>query len=92
MRGKTQVTLSAEARTQAVASIRRYFAEELEQDIGDLKAALLLDYVLVEIGPTIYNQAMSDARRFLEERVADLDALAHPHEFPYWAPTRTRGR
>jgi uncharacterized protein (DUF2164 family) len=82
MRGNNQVTLSSEARTNAVASIRRYFAEELEQDIGDLKAALLLDYVLVEIGPTIYNQAMSDARRFLEERVSDLDALAYPQEVP----------
>lgn len=90
MRGKAHIKLSDDARAQAIASIRRYFADELDQDIGDLKATLMLDYVLAEIGPSVYNQAMTDARSFLEERVADLDALSYPHEFPFWAKSKSK--
>jgi len=87
MRGKPAITISDEARKRAVASIKRYFAEHLEQEIGDLKAGLLLGYFLEEVGPTIYNQALADARTFFEERAADLDGVCYQTEFPFW----TRG-
>jgi uncharacterized protein (DUF2164 family) len=85
MRGKPDVTISDEARKQAVASIKRYFEEELEQEIGDLKAGLLLDYFLKELGPTVYNRAIADARAFFEERAADLDGVCYRAEFPCWS-------
>jgi uncharacterized protein (DUF2164 family) len=84
VRGKPDVTIPPEARKQAVASIRRYLKEEWDQEIGDLKAGLLLDYVLQELGPTVYNQAIADARRFFEERAADLDSVCYRAEFPFW--------
>ena len=87
MRGKPAITIPDEARKRAVASLKRYFAEHLEQDIGELKAGLLLGYVLEELGPTIYNQAIAEARTFFEERAADLDGTCYQTEFPYW----TRG-
>lgn len=85
MRGKPKLQLTDEARARAVASIRRYFAEEMDQPIGDLKAGLLLDYVLEELGPTIYNAAIADARTFFEERAADLEGVCYQAEFPYWS-------
>ena len=48
------ITLSPEVTKQLHASIRRYVAENMDQDIGDLKAGLLLDYCLKEIGPVTY--------------------------------------
>jgi len=50
------IDLSQEVRKQLRASIKRYALENLEQDIGDLKADMLLEYFLKEIGPTVYNQ------------------------------------
>jgi uncharacterized protein (DUF2164 family) len=88
MRGKPDITLTDEAKKQAVASIRRYFKEELDQEIGDLKAGLLLDYFLREMGPTVYNRAVADARGFFEERAADLDGVCSGAEFPYWTRPR----
>ncbi len=82
MRAKPAITLGDDTRSKAVASIRRHFAQELDQRIGDLKAALLLDYILAELGPTIYNQAIADARKFFEERTADLSAVCYQAEFP----------
>lgn len=84
MRRSPTITLPADAKKRAIASIRRYFAEQLDDDIGDLKADLLLGYVLEEIGPTIHNQAIADARAFFDERAADLAAMCFPVEFPYW--------
>ena len=84
MRAKPAITIGDDARKQALASIKRYFAENLDQDIGDLKAGLLLDYVLAEIGPTIYNQAIADARAFFQERAADLDGVCYRAEFAFW--------
>jgi uncharacterized protein (DUF2164 family) len=43
---------------------------------------------LAEIGPTIYNQAMADARAFMEERAADLEGIGYQAEFPFWKPTK----
>ena len=63
------------------ASIRRYVAENLDEEIGDLKAGLLLEFCLKEIGPSIYNQAIADAQSFSTDRVADLDGVCHEDEF-----------
>jgi uncharacterized protein (DUF2164 family) len=84
MRGKPAITLPDAASKQAVASIRRYAGEELEHELGELQGAMFLDYVLAEIGPTIYNQAIADARAFFEERAADLGAIRYHAEFPFW--------
>ena len=84
MRDKPPLTIPDDARKQAVASIRQYFGGELGQQIGDLKASLVLDYFLVEIGPAVYNTAIADAKRFFDERAADLGALCHHEEFPFW--------
>jgi len=67
-----------------IDSIKRYFEENLDTEIGDLKAKLLLDYVLREIGPTIYNQAVADAQAHLSERVADLEGSLYELERTYW--------
>jgi uncharacterized protein (DUF2164 family) len=84
MRGKPEIILPPAARARAVASLKRYFEEELEQDIGNLRAGLLLDYLLGEIGPSVHNLAIADARVFFEARAADLDGVSHRAEFPWW--------
>ena len=84
------ISLPDAARKQSIASIKRYVAEELDQDIGDLKAALLLDFILKEIAPTIYNGAINDAQTFLRDRVADLDGACAAPEFAYWPSSSVR--
>jgi uncharacterized protein (DUF2164 family) len=78
------ITLSPETTKRLVASIKRYAAENLDEEIGDLKAALLLDYCVKEIGPSIYNQAIADAQSYFTGRVADLEGVCYEAEFPFW--------
>ena len=78
------IELSKQARADAIASLQRYFKEELPEPIGDLPAGLLLNFLLEEIGPAIYNQAIADAQARLAGRVADLNGELYAHEFQYW--------
>jgi uncharacterized protein (DUF2164 family) len=78
------IKLSPETTRRLVASIKRYAAENLDEEIGDLKAGLLLDYCLKEIGPSIYNQAIADAQGYFTGRVADLEGVCHEPEFGFW--------
>jgi uncharacterized protein (DUF2164 family) len=83
MRGQRKLSLTDDARKLAIASIRRHFKEELEQDVGDLKATLVLDFFLAELGPSVYNMGVADAKAFVAERTEDLGAMVL-EEFTYW--------
>jgi len=86
------VELPKLAREQAVASLQRYAAEHLEQELGDLPAGLLLDFMLEEIGPLVYNQAIADAQARVLSRVGDLSGELFAEEFPYWPRTEAKRR
>ena len=80
----TTIEISKQARASAIASIQRYFEENMTEPIGALPAGLLLNFFIEDIGPTIYNQAILDAQRRMEQRVADLSGELYADEFQYW--------
>ena len=83
------IKISKETQKELVASIRRYFAENMEDEIGDLKASLLLDFALQEIGPSVYNLAIADAQTYLQDKVLDIENACWEEEFTYWKPSRS---
>jgi uncharacterized protein (DUF2164 family) len=87
-----KIELNNQQRKDAIASIQRYFEENLPEPIGDLPAGLLLNFVLEEIGPVVYNKAIHDAQARLQQRVADLDGELFVDEFQYWAKPSKRSR
>jgi len=78
------IVLPKDKKVQLIESIKHYFEENLESEIGDLKASLLLDYFIKEIGPSIYNQAILDAQTVMTDKVNDLDSSCYEPEFMYW--------
>ena len=78
------IELPKDARTQAIASIERYFRENMEEKIGNVAAGGLLGYFLEEIGPLVYNQAVADVQERLQARIAELDIEVHEEPFQYW--------
>jgi uncharacterized protein (DUF2164 family) len=78
------IELSKEARLQAVASIERYFLETSGEKIGNIAAAELLTFFLGEIGPVVYNQAVSQVQERMLARISELDIEVHEDEFQYW--------
>jgi uncharacterized protein (DUF2164 family) len=78
------IELPKEARAQAIASIERWFQDERGERVGNITASALLNYVLLEIGPSVYNQAVADVQDRLAQRVAEIDVEIHEDEFGYW--------
>lgn len=78
------IALNKDARKDAIASIERYFQENMDERIGNIAAGALLGFFLEEIGPTIYNQAIADVQERLQARVMELDIEIHEDEFQYW--------
>jgi uncharacterized protein (DUF2164 family) len=79
-----KIEISQQGRTEAIASIQRYFEENMPEPIGNLPAGRLLDFFVEEIGPLIYNRAIADAQARMALRVSDLDGELHTDEFQYW--------
>ena len=83
------IELSKEDRAQAIASIERYFEANFER-IGNVSAGALLGFMLEEIGPCIYNRALSDAKERMLMRVEDLEYEIREDEFQYWQKFKQR--
>jgi uncharacterized protein (DUF2164 family) len=84
------VALSDDTTEKALASIRRYAAEQLDQEMGELQARLLLEFFLKEIAPSVYNAAIADAQTYLRDHVADLEGACYAPEFGYWPKGTSR--
>ena len=78
------INLNKDTQTYLLDSIKRFFAEELDEDIGDLKAGLVLEYFAREIGPSVYNQALADAQTYFVEKASDLGNVRYEPEFDFW--------
>ena len=79
------IDLPKSLQNDAVASIERYFLENMDEKIGNLAASGLLGFFLEEIGPLIYNKAVNDVQQHMNARVADLDIDVHEEAFQYWS-------
>ena len=85
------IEISTDASKQAIASIQRYFSENMDEDIGSLEAGSLLSFFMKELGPVIYNKAVADAQARLQERIEELDVEVYEAEFPYWSTLERKG-
>ena len=86
------ITLSKDAVAKLKPSLKRFFEDELDVDLGEMKIQLVLDYLLKELGPLVYNAAIKDAEKFVAERVLDLEGSCYEKEFTYWAEKTKRTR
>ncbi|MBN2840021.1 MAG: DUF2164 domain-containing protein [Coriobacteriia bacterium] len=74
------IALPDETKKALIDAIKHYFLEERDEEIGNLQASFLLDFVIKEIGPAIYNQAIRDAQARLQHAVAELDVTLYEPE------------
>ena len=65
-------SLSKEEKAEAISRIRRYFADELDQEIGTLPAEFLLEFFASEIGAFYYNQGLRDAHAALTKQMENV--------------------
>ena len=78
------IEIPKEARKEAIASIERYFQENMEERIGNIAAGALLGFILEEIGPLVFNQAVAEVQERLQSRISEIDIEVHEDQFQYW--------
>ena len=78
------IELPKEVRTEAIASVERYFNENMGERIGNIAASALVNFFIEEVGPSIYNKAVADVQERLQVRVTEVDLEVHEDEFQYW--------
>ena len=78
------IEIPKEVRQQAISSIERYFQENMDEQIGNLKTGALLSFFVEEIGPVIYNMAVAEVQERLQTRVMEIDLEVNADPFQYW--------
>ena len=78
------IKLTKDMEQRLITSIKRFFSEVMEQEIGDLKASFFLKYALQEIGPCVYNKAVGDVQSSMQDMVSEIDSTCYAPEFVYW--------
>ncbi|MFT6986251.1 MAG: hypothetical protein ACJAT7_002076 [Psychromonas sp.] len=66
------IAFTREQKTVLISQIQKYFAKELDQEIGGFDAEFLLDFFTEKVGGYYYNQGLNDARTLLD---AKLDTI-----------------
>lgn len=79
------IELPNAAQQAAIASIQRYFQQNMDEPIGNISAGALLGFFLAEIGPLVYNKAVADVQQRLQARIQEIDLEVYEDEFQYWS-------
>lgn len=82
------IEITRQETDEIVHSLKKYFAEEFDQDLSDLKAKLFLDYLVKEIAPLAYNQGVKHAGEYFRARLEDLPATVFEPGLTYWHKRR----
>jgi uncharacterized protein (DUF2164 family) len=78
------IELTKEEVADIIPSLRRYFREELELEISEMRAKFLLNYFLKEIAPFAYNKGVKDAESYFRGRVEDLSGTCFEPALTWW--------
>ena len=59
-------------RQAIIEKLRRYCAEELDAEMGNLAGEQMLDFLAEEIGGFFYNRGLYDAQAMLQKKLDDI--------------------
>lgn len=67
-----KIKVDKEKRKEMIRTLQVYFLKEREEELGDLAAGLLLDFIIDKLAFEFYNQGVYDSYKFMSERTEDL--------------------
>ncbi|WP_068618488.1 DUF2164 domain-containing protein [Paenibacillus tuaregi] len=68
-----QIKLPKEDKDVIIRSVQTYFEEERGESIGELAAEQLIDFMIGELGPAVYNKAIENVRKMIFEKNSQVD-------------------
>ena len=58
LKNENNIKVTKEKRDDMVRAIKSFFLTEREEELGDLAAGLILDFIIEELAPEFYNQGV----------------------------------
>jgi uncharacterized protein (DUF2164 family) len=74
--------LTKEMKTYAIQEIQQFFLDERGEEMGELAADHVLEFVKEKIAPLFYNQALSDAKVIVEQKMLSIEEDLYTLEKP----------
>jgi uncharacterized protein (DUF2164 family) len=74
--------LPMEQKQAMIGQVQQYMEIELGETLGDLAAESMVEFMLQTLGPIVYNEALKDARKVINERVLSLEDELYSLEKP----------
>lgn len=71
------IELTDDRRKHLIAAITSFMHDEFETDIGELRATLVLDFMMKHTAAEAYNQGVADSRAYLTHKLADMEIDLH---------------
>ena len=72
MKKENTIKVTKDQRDDMIAAIKHYFLKSREEEIGDLQAGLMMDFIVEELAPEFYNQGVSDSYTYMKDTIEDL--------------------
>ena len=78
----SSIEFSTEEKESLVGKLKRYFDEELGQEIGQFECEFFLDFLSEELGAYYYNRGLNDAQALLSAKLDDISDAFYELEKP----------
>lgn len=75
-----RIQLSDQRRASLARSLKAYFDENFDEPLSDFRAQGLLDFMVRELGPPVYNQGVRDAHAYMQDKLTDLEGEVYERE------------
>lgn len=67
------IKFTKQQKDHMISEIQLFFAEERNEEIGLIAAENVFEFFKNSIGPHFYNEAIKDARQFIEQKMNLID-------------------
>lgn len=68
----SRINLSKEKEQEMTMLIKEFFLNERDEDLGDLAAAIILDFFKDKLASEFYNQGVYDSYTYMTDKIEDL--------------------
>lgn len=75
-----RIKLDDDRKADILRRLTDMYAREFDAPLSAFRAQMLLDFFVQHLGPPVYNQAIQDARKFMSDRLDDLDATFYEEQ------------
>ncbi len=62
-------------KSEMLREIKNFFHKERDEEIGDLGAELILDFISNKLGKYYFNQGVKEAKKFVIERLEEISDI-----------------